>query len=143
MLSYASTAGSPHKIVASYSGDTTYEPATATTTVRVTKIRTRLRLDASNPRVTIGEQLTYRATIVADQDQSPHLADRHGDLHRRRRCRHPRVHQRLPSTPRGPTTCAVTATKGTHHIQALYSGDNTYDSSSATLTETVKPSGTK
>ena len=42
-----------------------------------------------------------------------------------------------------PTTCAVTATKGIHHIKAVYSGDDAYDGSSATLAETVKPSGTK
>jgi hypothetical protein len=43
----------------------------------------------------------------------------------------------------GPTTCTVFSTQGTHRIKAVYSGDNAYDGSSATLTETVKPSGTK
>jgi hypothetical protein len=138
-LSYASTAGSPHQIVASYSGDATYEPGTATTTIRVTKIETHLRLDVSQDRVSVGQQLTYRATIFAGQDHgSPPptgtvtftddgvlIAGCSG----------------LALNTSGPTTCAVTATKGTHHIQAVYSGDNAYDGSSATLTETVKASG--
>jgi len=140
-LSYDNIAGSPHHLVASYSGDSTYAPGTATTTIRVTKIRTRLRLDASNVRVPVGQQLTYRATIVADQDKgSPAptgtvtFTDNGVAI--------PDCTSVALDT-RGPTTCAVTATKGTHHVKAVYSGDNAYDGSSATLTETVKPSGAK
>ena len=88
----------------------------------------------------VGQQLTYRATIVADQDKgSPPptgtvtFTDNGVDI--------PGCTSLALNTS-GPTTCTVTATKGTHHIKAVYSGDNAYDGSSATLTETVKPSGT-
>jgi len=140
-LSYSITDGSPHQIVASYSGDPTYAPATATTTIRVTKIRSHLRLDASEERVTVGQQLTYRATIVADQDNaSPAptgtvtFTDDGVDI---TGCTN------ITLNTSGPTTCTVTATQGTHHIKAVYSGDNAYEGSSATLTETIKPRGTK
>ena len=136
-LSYLSTASSPHHIVASYSGDRTYEPGTATMTIRVTKIDTHLRLDASKNPVTAGQHLTYRATIDADHDRPPPTGTVTftDDGVAIPGC------TSITLNTTGPTTCSVNPTKGTHRIKAVYSGDGAYGSSSATLTETVKPAG--
>jgi len=139
-LSYASITGSPHHLVASYSGDPTYAPATATATIRVTKFSTRLRLDASEDRVTVGQQLTYRATILADHDKASPTPTGTVTFTDDGVAIPGCSSVALNST--GPTTCTVTATHGTQHIKAVYSGDNAYDGSSATLTEVIKPSGT-
>jgi len=141
-LSYAATAGSPHHIVASYSGDPTYGPATATTTIRVTKIGTRLRLDVSKDPVAVGQQVIYRVTFLADQDKtSPHptgtvtFTDNGVAI--------PGC-SNITLTTSGPTTCSAVYTLGTlstRHIKAAYSGDNAYEGSSTTLTETIRRHG--
>jgi hypothetical protein len=136
---YSGVTGSPHHIVASYSGDATYKPATGTATIKVEKISTDLRLTASKNPITAGSQVTYRVTVLPDggsygpgltgtvtfTDGGVVIAG----------C------GAVTLNPNGPTTCTVTYTKASgkqRHIVASFSGNDAYEPSSCGLTETIK-----
>jgi len=139
-LAYANVEGSPHTIVASYSGDTTYAASSATATITVRPIKTHLRIRSTNNPGAPTEQITYQVVISAD-----------GDTHGLRGptgtitfTDNGAVITSCDALPVGnwDAQCTITypsAEGSPHHIVADYSGDGTYQAATANFTENIKP----
>ncbi len=123
-----------HTIKAVYSGDSTYPTNSTTLTQTVTQATATVNLSSSSNPSQAGQSVTFTATVsgnsstptgsVSFYDGSTLL----GTV---------ALSSMMGAARATFNTSALSV--GTHTIQAVYSGDSTYPTSSATLTQTVTP----
>lgn len=112
-------------ITASYGGDTTYNPATGTTTQTVSQVSTTLALTSSVNPSTVGQAVTFTATLSANATGT--VTFKNGAT----------VIGTGTVTNKVATVTTSTLPAGSDTITATYSGDTNYNTATASLVQTV------
>ena len=134
-FSISSLAVGSHTVTASYSGDSNFQGSTGTWTQEVDQANTSTLVAASNNPAVYGQMLTFTATVSV---QGPGNGTPTGT-----------VQFQIDGTNFGgpvpisggvaasPAICSLSV--NAHTVQAIYSGDTSFISSSGTLIQTINP----